>query len=98
PRRGVPVVPELSQGRGSPAALPRGLAARPGLEHAGSRRERDAPGLPPPYAVAGSPARRRGRGRVARVMNAVLFDVALTAYIVAAVAAAASLVGRREGL
>ncbi|MET0849536.1 MAG: cytochrome c biogenesis protein CcsA [Candidatus Rokuibacteriota bacterium] len=31
-------------------------------------------------------------------MNAVLFDVALTAYILAAVAAAASLAGRREGL
>ena len=37
-------------------------------------------------------------GGGARVMNAVLFDVALTAYILAAVAAAASLAGRREGL
>src|SRR5438477_250141 len=91
-RRGL-ALPALR--RGPAGALERGLAARRGLGLARRRLLcRSGRVLACDADARPAPASRRGSLR----MNAVVFDVALTAYIIAAAAAAGSLFGRRDDL
>src|SRR5229473_2444782 len=93
--RGLSRVSRLREGRRSSSALERGAAARGGLGLPAPRSPRRARGLLARDPLARAPAPARGRRRA---VNAVLFDVALTAYILAAVAAIGSLAGRRDQL
>src|SRR5260370_4250887 len=93
--RGLPRVPRVREGRRSAPALERGAPARGGLGLSAPRPPCLARGLLARDPLARAPAPARDRRDA---VNAVLFDVALTAYILAAVAAVGSLAGRRDQL
>src|SRR5215468_9642091 len=93
-RLDLPRLQGLPEGPRPARAMERRVPAGGGLGLASPRLVRDARGLSSPHALArAAPAgRRRGAPRV----NAVVFDVALTAYILAATSALVSLAWRRD--